>query len=156
MSQQPDEFRTAVMGRLVAGTLVQENVDFRKTEYIAFSHVWGEPHQYAWREITGIPFPIIISESKARFLEANLRQLVGEGYFWMDVICVDQHDDPESTEKRVALTSVYPEIFNRASKTIVIRDGLGFKRCCAAAFGEFSSAAAYGPAINRFGHHFSE
>ncbi|KIW69172.1 hypothetical protein PV04_05065 [Phialophora macrospora] len=154
MSERGEGDRRVVMCRFVSGTLVQESIDFRTAEYIAFSHVWGAPGEYAWRDVAGIPFPIIVSESKARFLEQSLTSLVGDAYFWMDVICVDQGEDIKSVEKRIKMTTVFPDIFNRAKKTIVIRDGLGFKSCCAQVIGQLPGWDAYKPAVQRLADHW--
>ena len=121
-----------VLCRFVSDAVVKECVDFHQVKYVAISHVWGEAK---WTKIKEFPDELIVSPSKARFLEKTLQKLVGTSYFWIDVFCFDQR----GTEWRIKVTAVIPEIYNRAQKTVVIRDGLGYKSCCARALGDFST-----------------
>ena len=57
---------------------------------------------------------------------SQLSSIVGKDYFWMDIFCVDQRNKAD----RVAITQYIPTIFRHAQRTIVIRDGGGFRDCC--------------------------
>ena len=93
------------------------------TEYLAISHVWGNA---SWQQVPGIEGEVLVSDEKAKFLGERLRLIVNSQYFWMDVLCIDQHDHAA----RVAITQYIPEIFRRAERTIVLREGTGFRSCC--------------------------
>ena len=121
-----------VLCRFISGAVVKKEVNLRDVSYIAISHVWGDTE---WMNVEGIGDDIPVSQSKREFLEQHLQKLVGRSYFWIDILCVDQR----SVETKIKATAVIPEIYSRALKTIVIRDGLGFKKCCAKAFGAFSA-----------------
>jgi hypothetical protein len=94
--------------------------------YIAISHVWGKAR---WQNV--LEEEVLVSDEKARFLKDRLYSVVGDSWFWMDVLCIDQHDK----DSRVAITQHIPEIFKNAQKTIVVRNSQGFRDCCARAVG---------------------
>lgn len=72
-------------------------ISVHDTEYFAISHAWGDTH---WEQIPGHDEPLLVSKSKAQFIAERLPEIVGDSYFWMDVMCVDQHN----AEARVAVT----------------------------------------------------
>jgi hypothetical protein len=109
--------------RYVDGKLKREMMLLADTKYIAISHVWGEA---SWQRIDGLNDDILVSNEKAKFMSEQLQQVVGSEYFWMDILCIDQRDKGA----RVAVTQFIPAIFRRAQKTVVIREGIGFRDCC--------------------------
>lgn len=96
----------------------------RDTKYFCISHVWGVAQ---WRTIPGVDGKILASEGKAKFIVEQLTSLVLDSYFWMDVLCIDQKDG----DARVAVTQHIPTIFRAAVQTFLVRDGGGFRTCCA-------------------------
>jgi hypothetical protein len=69
---------------------------------------------------------ILTSESKARYIDEQLFDVVGQQPFWMDTITVNQRDQAEV----IATVQAIPDIFRDAEKTIAIREGDGYYRCC--------------------------
>lgn len=109
-------------------------------QYLAISHVWG---QAKWQDISRIDFgQILVSESKARFITEDLSRIVGEEYFWMDVLCVDQKDK----EARVAMTQYIPRIFRHALRTVFVKDDV-IQSCCVRAM-EFDSMEKIGEGLS--------
>ncbi|KAJ9613047.1 hypothetical protein H2200_002988 [Cladophialophora chaetospira] len=102
------------------------------TDYIAVSHVWGSELELEWRSVPGIEDEVLATTRKVEFLTEQLPFVVGESYFWMDILCVDQRNDDAS----VAVTGHIPTIFQYAKRTIVIKDGVGTKDCCGQAVGQ--------------------
>src|SRR5579859_353349 len=101
------------MCRYIDGVLQKEIVVLADTKYVAISHTWGDAHL---QHIDGVEEKIIISDEKAKFLRERMPELVGDGFFWMDILCIDQCD----RAARVAVTQYIPAIFRRAQKTIAI------------------------------------
>lgn len=116
--------------RFDAGQIVSETkcLEDMKNNYIAISHVWGDA---TWRTVDGVDGEVLVSDSKAKFILEELPPAVGQGYFWMDILCIDQRDDAA----RVQVVQHIPSIFRYATKTIVIRDGWGVRKCCVDAVG---------------------
>ncbi|RYO07695.1 hypothetical protein AA0121_g11657 [Alternaria tenuissima] len=81
--------------RFKNATLELFEAPIESTDYIAFSHVWGN---WAWRSTDGIPYEIKASEEKAHFIANDLPALVGDGAFWMDTLTVDQRNPAEVSE----------------------------------------------------------
>jgi hypothetical protein len=104
------------------------------TDYIAFSHVWGD---WTWRSIDGIPYEVKASEEKARFIANRLPALVGDGAFWMDTLTVDQRNPVEVSE----IVDAIPDIFRMARKTIAVGECDGLYDCCIAAVDGFEDHA---------------
>lgn len=143
---------STVLCRFVSGEFEKVDIDFRHTNYIAFSHVWGDPSLYHPTTISNIPEPIIATPSKARCLDQNLQRLVGDSYFWLDVLSIDQ--SPETVEERIQATAIMPDIYKHAQKTIVIRDGSGFQSCCVDAIGQLRTWADYHNGIKQWNTHW--
>ncbi|CVL06507.1 hypothetical protein FPRO04_04478 [Fusarium proliferatum] len=138
-----------ILCRFLSGMVVKEEIDLHEIPYIAFSHVWGDAD---WTTLNIITDQVMVSKSKARFLEHNLQDLVGDSYFWMDVLCIDQTKE----EERIKVTSIIPQIFEHAQKTIVIRDGSGYISCCARAFGSLSTWDDYNAGVRRWCKHWTD
>jgi hypothetical protein len=136
----------------VAGKFEKVDIDFHHNNYIAFSHVWGHPSLYHPTTISNIPESIIVTPSKARYLNQNLQRLVGDSYFWLDVLSIDQ--SPETVEERIQATAIMPEIYKRAQKTIVIRDGSGFRTCCVDAIGQLRTWADFDNGMQQWNAHW--
>ncbi|KAF3934681.1 hypothetical protein ABW20_dc0104737 [Dactylellina cionopaga] len=94
------------------------------TDYIAISHVWGEAK---WLPVASAEHDILVSKKKANFITRRLPELIGQSSFWMDVICIDQRDQ----KAVLAAAQLSVEIFRNANKTIAIRAGDGYFKCCA-------------------------
>ena len=107
-----------------SGKLQKSVVSVYGSEYLAISHAWGNAH---WEKIPGYDEPLMVSKSKATFIAERLPQIVGDSYFWMDIMCVDQRN----AEARIAVTQHIPSIFRNANRTIVLREGTAFEECCA-------------------------
>jgi hypothetical protein len=118
-----------VMCRYVDGKLEREIRPVHQTEFIAISHVWGD--NVAWQTVAGVDGEILVSSEKKAFLHEEMPSVVGDSYFWMDILCVNQRDKAA----RVDVTQHIPTIFRRAVKTIVVRDSVGFQPCCFEAMG---------------------
>src|SRR6266496_5971841 len=58
-----------------------------ETQYIVISHVWGEAE---WQPVSGIDGETLVSKEKAKFMADRLSTVVGNDYFWMDILCVEQ------------------------------------------------------------------
>jgi hypothetical protein len=113
------------------GQLESFEGDTNATEFIAISHVWGPAD---WTDIPGIQNQVIVSQHKAEFLKTKLPKIVGQLPFWMDVLCVDQR----SKAARIAVVQSIPDIYRNAVRTVAIRDGDGFRGCCADAISSFA------------------
>ncbi|OBU01592.1 hypothetical protein VE01_00564 [Pseudogymnoascus verrucosus] len=113
------------------GQLESFEADTNATEFIAISHVWGLAY---WTDIPGIQHQVIVSQHKAEFLETKLPKLVGQLPFWMDILCVDQR----SKAARIAVVQSIPDIYRNAVRTVAIKDGDGFRGCCANAISSFA------------------
>ena len=120
-----------------SGRLCREEISLRKFQYIAVSHVWGQPK---WQTIPGIDGQVLASDAKAKFLTESLPAIVGSDYFWMDILCVDQRDKAA----RVAVTQYIPDIFRHAQRTVFVKDNRGVQSCCSDAPGNFSTDADLG------------
>lgn len=114
------------MCRYHGGQLERVTRKVIETQYIAISHVWEEAE---WQPVLGIDGEILVSKEKAKFMAKRLSAVVGNNYFWMDILCVEQRDKAA----RIAVTQHMPTIFRHAQRTIVLRDGSGFQNCCVAA-----------------------
>jgi hypothetical protein len=112
--------------RFESGVLVLEERPLETTRYTAVSHIWGDEELTVWREVNGIAAKVMASEQKVIFLEEELPALVGDEYFWMDILCIDQND----VARKTAIVKLIPTIFRRAAKTLVVKDGNGIKSCC--------------------------
>src|SRR5271169_4919166 len=108
-----------------SGKLQKSIISVYHTEYLTISHAWGDAH---WERIPGYDEPLLVSKSKAKFIAERLPHIVGDSYFWMDIMCVDQCN----AEARIAVTQHIPAIFRNANRTIVLREGTAFGECCAA------------------------
>ena len=106
-------------------------IPLSNTKYIAISHVWGRA---LWRFIPGVQYRVLASDKKAKFIAEELRSIVKDNYFWMDILCVDQCNKAA----RIAITQLIPAIFRNAQRTVFIRDGDGPQKCCAAVMGDCS------------------
>lgn len=109
--------------RFVDGTLQLFEGRPSSTNYIAFSHCWGN---WAWRSVPGIPYEVKASQQRADFIANDLPALIGDGVFWMDTLTVDQTRENEV----LAIVDVIPTIFKHASKTIAVRECDGLYNCC--------------------------
>lgn len=118
-----------ILCRYESGRLVRTMMPLHSTKYLAISHIWGKA---IWQSIPGIDGLVLVSNEKAKFLIERMPALVEGEYFWMDVFCIDQND----IEARVAVTQYIPRIFRFAQRTIVIRDGWGFRNCCVEAMSD--------------------
>lgn len=119
-----DSSLQVLMCRFINGKLVKEIVPVANTKYLAISHVWGEG--FKWQEVLGLRGEVPVSTEKVNFLEQQLNSIVGDDYFWMDILCVDQKDKAA----RIAVTQHIPTIFRMAERTIVVRGTEGFQNCC--------------------------
>ncbi|OQE20725.1 hypothetical protein PENFLA_c016G06074 [Penicillium flavigenum] len=106
------------------GNLALEEREIRDTTFIAISHVWGEAD---WLSAPQIPFRVLATTHKVRFITEKLPSLVKSGYFWMDILSVDQ----SSKQSRSAAVDQIPAIYKKARLTIVIREPGGVMSCCA-------------------------
>lgn len=100
--------------------------DINHTPYVAISHVWGKESEISYHSIPGIPTEVPLSTQKAAFLSTQLASLIGESYFWMDVLAVDQ----SSAESRASVVKHIPEIYRRAKYTLIVREQGGLQECC--------------------------
>lgn len=118
-----------LMCHFVNGKLKKQLVDVANTYYLAVSHVWGIAE---WRQVRCVKGKVLASKSKAEFIGGQLSSIVGDAYFWMDILCIDQKDG----DARVAVTQHIPTIFRKAARTILVRDGSGMRQCCADTLGQ--------------------
>jgi hypothetical protein len=157
---EPPELRHAaslemLMCRYINRILKTEMVVLADTKYVAISHVWGDA---LWQPVDGVEGEIMISDEKAKFLKERMRELVGEGFFWMDILCINQRDKAA----RVAVTQYIPATFRRAQQTIAIRGGEGIRYCCyqAAKFpsdtAELLEKMMFPPCLDRLTRHYEE
>ncbi|KAM0326930.1 hypothetical protein ACHAQA_006050 [Verticillium albo-atrum] len=114
--------------RFESGQIVRKK-RFLSEPFIAISHVWGPDAD--WTKVDGVTEEIIVSPEKAIFMQTQLPSLMGDSWFWMDVLCVDQRD----ADARVAVTQHIPAVFRAALKSIVVRESCSFRDCCAEAAG---------------------
>ncbi|KAJ6506508.1 hypothetical protein C8R45DRAFT_1175528 [Mycena sanguinolenta] len=71
------------------------------------------------------------TEENTHFVIHDLPNVIGNTWFWMDILCVDQRDG----DTRVVVMQHIPPIFRAAIKTVVIRESTGFRDCCVEAAG---------------------
>ncbi|KAI4642646.1 uncharacterized protein J4E78_010119 [Alternaria triticimaculans] len=116
--------------RFKNATLELFEAPIESTDYIAFSHVWGD---WSWRSINGVPYEVKASQEKAKFIANDLPALVGDGAFWMDTLTVNQRNPVEVLE----IVDVIPEIFRLAKKTIAVKECDGLYDCCIQAVAGF-------------------
>lgn len=103
-------------------------------DYIAVSYAWNDAY---WRPLRGFGRHVLLSQQKLQFLEQKLPKIVGSLPFWLDVIVIDQTNQAEV----IAIVKHIPNIFKNARKTIAVREGDGFFKCCAEALGNFDDRA---------------
>jgi hypothetical protein len=120
------------VGYWSSGKLFLEEIYPMKFQYVVISHVWGRAR---WQTIPGIDGEVLASDSKATFLRESLPGIVGDDYFWMDILCVDQ----KSPEARVAITQHIPRIFRHAQRMVFVKDDGEIQNCCAQAIEELST-----------------
>src|SRR5947207_11729959 len=121
-----------IMCRYRNGKLERKLKSTRNTQYIAISHSWGNP---IWQELPGVEGEVWVSKDRAKFILNRLPFIVGEQYFWMDILCVDQRNERADFDvpKQISI------IFRDAQRTVIIRDGTGFQKCCIKAAGKIDS-----------------
>lgn len=119
------------------GSLESFESDLDDSRYIAISHVWSRAQ---WTKIPGIPFEVLVSPHKARYIMKRLPALVRNLPFWMDVLCVDQ----KSKAARIAVVNSIPEIYRQAIHTLSIKDGDGIRDCCLRSISTFSDWSRHG------------
>lgn len=124
-----------VVCRYKDGRVERHEVSVQDTQYIAVSHVWEEAQ---WLHVTGIDWEVLVSPEKAKFMVESLPSIVGSGYFWMDILCINQRDKAA----RIAVTQHIPTIFRSAQRTVVIRSGFVIRDCCVHAMGDLGSWVA--------------
>ena len=107
-----------------SGRLQKAVVPIYNTEYLAISQAWGIAQ---WEKVPGYDERLMLSKSKVKFIVERLPQIVGDSYFWMDIMCVDQCN----AEARIAVTQHIPSIFRNVARTIIFRGGTAFGECCA-------------------------
>jgi hypothetical protein len=132
LTEQTTSLRT-MMCRFVDGKLERQLMPVKDTRYLTISHVWGL--DVGWREIPGIEGTVLASGEKADFISEKLGPLVGNDYFWMDILCVDQRDKAA----RIAVTQNIPTIFRFSQRTIVLRDGKSLRPCCIETIGSLEN-----------------
>jgi hypothetical protein len=96
--------------RFGSGRLIKEDHSPSSVRFIAISHVWGDAQ---WRRVDGVEGDVLVSEDKAKFITDTLPELIGQEWFWMDVLCIDQR----GKAARIAVTQHIPTIFRSAIKT---------------------------------------
>lgn len=112
--------------RFVAGRLERFKAPIKDLDYLAISHVWGDPSLLEPRDIPGIEGKVLCTPEKAEYIEQELPKKVGTKSFWMDILTVDQTNKYAVT----AITKSIPSLFRNASCTIVLRESDGFYDCC--------------------------
>lgn len=112
--------------RFVAGRLERFESPINGLEYLAISHVWGDPSLLEPRDVPGIDGKVLCTPEKAEYIERELPKKVGTKPFWMDILTVDQTNKDVVT----AITKSIPLLFRNASCTIVLRERDGFYDCC--------------------------
>jgi len=142
-SERPTGLPAIKFARFKNATLELFEAPIESTDYIAFSHVWGD---WTWRSITGIPYEVKASQEKAQFIANDLPALVGDGAFWMDTLTVDQRNPAEVSE----IVDAIPDIFRMARKTIAVKECDGLYDCCIAALAGFETLKEF---IDRFIDH---
>lgn len=125
-----------IMCRFIGGKVEKQLVNVDNTSFLAVSHVWGAAK---WRIVRGVNHKVLVSKSKAEFMEQQLPSIVGDGFFWMDILCIDQ----TNRDARVVVTQHIPTIFRKALRTILVRDGCGMRQCCALAVEGFMDWKLY-------------
>lgn len=133
--------------RFVAGRLERFQAPINDLEYLAISHVWGDPSLLEPRDIPGIEGKVLCTPEKAEYIEHELPKKVGTKPFWMDILTVDQTNKGAVT----AITKSIPLLFRNASCTIVLRECDGFYDCCREAVEGFDD---YGSFVDKMiSHH---
>lgn len=122
---QPED-SPITFARFVAGRLERFEAPINNLDYLAISHVWGNPALLEPRDIPGIDGKVLCTPEKAAYIELELPKNVGTKPFWMDVLTVDQTNKDAVT----AITKSIPLLFRNASCTIVLRERDGFYDCC--------------------------
>ncbi|KAK0475860.1 heterokaryon incompatibility protein-domain-containing protein [Armillaria novae-zelandiae] len=77
--------------------------------YIAISHVWGEPETIKETHIDGMG-TVSLSPGKKDILSILQRQdICGDGWFWMDLFCIDQNPDAaiSISDQLMAIPQIY-------------------------------------------------
>lgn len=109
--------------RFENGQLIKRQKMLEQTDYIAVSHVWGD---IKWRRVREIQGEVLASQEKVIFLETQLQSIVGSGWFWMDILCINQR----STDERIGIIAHIQTIFSLAKRTLAVRESWGFHPCC--------------------------
>jgi hypothetical protein len=127
----------AQFGQFVDGRLILKKARTTELEYVAISHVWGKIECIT--DIPNVDGEVLASRSKATFIEKKLPGLVGEKFFWMDTLTINQRNQAEV----IATAQIIPTIFRDAIRTIAIREGGGIYQCCAHAVRGFADWKAF-------------
>lgn len=125
--------------RFVAGRLERFQAPINDLEYLAISHVWGDPSLLEPRDVPGIDGKVLCTPEKADYIEQELPKKVGTKPFWMDILTVDQTNKDAVT----AITKFIPLLFRNASCTIVLRECDGFYDCCREAVEGFDDYGSF-------------
>jgi hypothetical protein len=144
---QPSGSPLVQFARYVGGRLQFFKARTDELDYFAISHVWGT---IEWLRVPGIDHEILASKQKAVFIEKRLPDLVGSQAFWLDTLTVNQRDKDEV----IATVQAIPDIFRDAVRTIAVREGDGFYKCCLEAVEGYSSWRDFGTKLGKhaFGH----
>lgn len=119
-----------VLCRFNSGIFERNTNLIDEVPYLAISHVWGKVE---WRTVPGIQGEVIASKEKAQFIVEKLPGIVGEEYFWMDILCINQRDE----DARVAITQHIPTIFRRAQENDCCSRSFGVSRLLSSGYGRF-------------------
>ncbi|KAI1204979.1 uncharacterized protein F4807DRAFT_444592 [Annulohypoxylon truncatum] len=78
--------------------------------YIAISHVWGTKETVQKYTVNGVPWEVSLSPGKKDILSILRRDdICGDGWFWMDLFCLDQSESPSISiaDQLMAIPSIY-------------------------------------------------
>lgn len=104
--------------RVVTNTSGQLEVQYNTSastamKYIAISHVWGTPGEVTRKTVRGVPWEVDLSPGKQDVLQLLSDELPSNGWFWMDIFCIDQR--PTSPIPIAEQLNSIPEIYRSAT-----------------------------------------
>lgn len=93
-------FLVRVRQRVLGSLYLERKDSTTNDDYIAISHVWGDPNTIEKTAVDGFPHEVFLSPGKKDILSILHRpDVCGDSWLWMDLFCIDQ------TEAKISIAA---------------------------------------------------